>query len=75
MMEDFDTGIEAITIILDPLDDAPRIDLGRVPPHIALVIFLKAAEALEGAMPYPTISYDNVIISTDMYTGEDFDED
>ena len=75
MNEDFDTGIEVITIILDPTEMAPRIDLGRIPPHIAIAIFNKAAEALEASLPYPTITYDNMIIATDLYSGEDFDDD
>lgn len=73
--EDFGFGIEVITIILDPTEMAPRIDLGRVPPHIALAIFSKAAEALEASLPYPTIRYDDIIIATDMYSGEEFDDD
>lgn len=75
MEEDFDTGIEVITIILDPTEMAPRIDLGRIPPHIAIAIFNKAAEALEASLPCPTITYDNMIIATDLYSGEDFDDD
>lgn len=74
MEEDFGFGIEVITIILDPTEMAPRIDLGKIPPHIALAIFNKAAEALEASLPYPTIKYDDVIIATDMYSGEDFDD-
>jgi hypothetical protein len=73
--EDFDTGIEVITIILDPNEMAPRIDLGKVSPHVAINIFNKAVEALEASLPYPTITYDDVIIAIDMYNGEEFDDD
>ena len=70
---DLGTGITVITIVMDETEIAPRIDLDNCPPHIAIVIFAKAIEALEEVIPFPTIKYQGKTVVSDLYINEDED--
>jgi len=68
---DLGTGLTVITIVMDETQIAPRIDLDNCPPHIAMVIFAKAIEALEERVPYPTITYQGRTVVSDFYVNDD----
>ena len=71
--DDFGTGISVITIVMDDTEMAPRIDLGECPPHVAIVIFSKAIDALEQVIPFPTIEFKGKTIISEMYVSDDED--
>ena len=65
--------ISIITVVFDGEDQAPRVDLGMVPPQIAIVAFSKAIEALEVLVPSPTIVYDDEVIYSEFILPDDED--
>ena len=50
-----------ITVMVTP-NSPPQVDLGDVPPEIALCIFQQAVIALEELMTLPTIMYEGEVI-------------
>lgn len=80
---DLGTGMKVITLILDDSKDVPEIHLDNVPPHLALVLFEQAAEALRAYMPYPKITFEGDTIVENIFDDmmafeidwEDDDED
>ena len=72
---DLGTGLTVITIVLDEAENAPRIDLGDCPPHIAIQIFEDTAELLRSMMPTPTVTYMGNIIAQPFYIDIDEDEE
>jgi hypothetical protein len=65
------TGLSIITIVMDETKIAPKIDLDNCPPHIAIVIFAKAIEALEELVPFPTVVYQGKTVVSDIYVNDD----
>lgn len=65
--------ISVITVVFDSDVDAPKIDLGTVPPQIAVVVFSKAIEALEALIPGPTIVYDDEVVYSEFILPDDED--
>jgi hypothetical protein len=68
---DLGTGLSIITIVMDESKPSPEIDLDNCPPHIAIIVFAKAIEALEETIPYPTIKYQGRTILSEMYLADD----
>lgn len=65
--------ISIITIVLDSDTMAPKIDLGTIPPHIAVGIFHKAIEAMDMITPGPTIIYDDEVVYAESFASDEDD--
>lgn len=63
--------MDIITIVLDNEARSPRIDLGNVPPHLAIIVMQKAIEALDMLLPGPTIVYDDQVVYSESFFSED----
>lgn len=74
-MDNLDTGMLVITIMLNQEDQRPEIDLGGVPPAMAIVIFQQAADCLEQTIMEPKISYNGTVIYDFCELEETEDED
>jgi hypothetical protein len=74
--DELESEIQVITIVLDPSNPAPQVDLGKVHPVWALSVLKQIVDALDMVSPEPDITYDNVVIYTGNYDflGDDDDE-
>lgn len=71
---DLEPQIQVITIVLDPSNPAPQVDLGKVHPVWALSILRQVTDALDVVSPEPDITYDGDLIYTGISWVDDDDD-
>lgn len=71
---ELESQIEVITIVLDPSNPAPQVDLGKVHPVWALSVLRQVIDALEVVAPEPDITYNGELIYTGIAWADDEDD-
>lgn len=71
---DLEPQIQVITIVIDPSNPAPQVDLGKVHPIWALSILRQVVECLDVVAPEPDITYDGSLIYTGIVWVDDDDD-
>lgn len=62
-MEEIPNVISVITIVVDPDDGLPRIDLGSMSPIYAYTILKTCTDALYSVIPPPTVIWNDEVIA------------
>lgn len=72
--EELAQGFHAITILYNEENSFPEVDLGDVPPQVAITVMQQVINALHECLPGPVIKYNGNVVYSERFMYEDDDE-
>lgn len=75
VFEELTGQFHAITILYNEDETYPEVDLGDVPPQVAITVMQQVIKALYAVLPDPVIKFNGNIIYDSNYYYDDEDDD
>lgn len=74
VFEELTSKYHAITILYNEDETYPEVDLGDVPPQVAITVMQQAINALFEVLPGPVVKFNGNIIYRESYFDDDPEE-